>query len=322
MRKFIFFLCFVISSLCFAQQRKKVVEEVSNNKSSIEIFSNACNSVISQINNSFEAQNFSNYKTTISTKVDGMNIGFNINGEDNIWYDENTFNTFKQNLKFECKINQSQTYNFYTNNEELFFIAPVAVITENNTFSSFITISVPLENWGNTNAYNIKKNIVELENTAWSSIGKLPKEDFTEIGNENMLDKLELEAEQGNKYKQAYLRELYLIGTTFLDKNYQKSFYWFKKAAEQGESRSQNALGDMYRFGKGIAKNYKEAVYWYEKAADQGNNDCLINLGEMYEKGLGVYQDYVEAKYWYKKAKKQGSYKAKKSLKNLKSLKY
>jgi uncharacterized protein len=82
------------------------------------------------------------------------------------------------------------------------------------------------------------------------------------------------------------------------------------KAAEQGDAKSQLALGSDYYYGKGVFQDYAEAMKWYRKAADQGEAKAQYNLGDMYAKGTGVVRDYAEAVKWYRKAADQGNVKA------------
>ena len=59
------------------------------------------------------------------------------------------------------------------------------------------------------------------------------------------------------------------------------------------------------------------AFYWYEKAANNGNIIAMYNLGRYYKHGMGVEKDLERAIYWYKQAVKNGCQKAEKSLNNL-----
>ena len=65
---------------------------------------------------------------------------------------------------------------------------------------------------------------------------------------------------------------------------------------ENGEwapkSRKVYDLDEMYRSGKGLDQNYEEAVKWWRKAADQGNTKALCKLGTAYYKGKGTEQNY------------------------------
>ncbi len=76
--------------------------------------------------------------------------------------------------------------------------------------------------------------------------------------------------------------------------------------AEQGDARSQYAMGVLYENGFAVSRDYKQAATWYLKAAKQGNTDAQYNLGAMYEHGVGMPVDYVEAARWYQPAAEQG----------------
>jgi uncharacterized protein len=82
------------------------------------------------------------------------------------------------------------------------------------------------------------------------------------------------------------------------------------KAAEQGDAKSQLALGSNFYYGKGVFQDFAEAMKWYRKAADQGEAKAQYNLGDMYANGTGVVRDYAEALKWYRKAADQGNVKA------------
>ncbi|MDE5878215.1 MAG: PEGA domain-containing protein [Muribaculaceae bacterium] len=64
-------------------------------------------------------------------------------------------------------------------------------------------------------------------------------------------------------------------------------------------------------------KNYTEAVNWWRRAAEQGNSRAQYHLGYMYEKGIGVEQSYSEALRWYNKSAAQGDFMGKEALKSL-----
>jgi len=55
----------------------------------------------------------------------------------------------------------------------------------------------------------------------------------------------------------------------------------------------------LYHTGQGVKKDYQKAFYWYKKAAEQGNPTSQANLGVMYAKGTGTKQDMVQSYAWY-----------------------
>ena len=75
------------------------------------------------------------------------------------------------------------------------------------------------------------------------------------------------------------------------------------KAAENGSTSAQNAVGYFYVHGLGVEQDYEEAFKWYMKAAEQGNKTAIGNIGWCYENGVGVEKDPEEAQRWYDMAK-------------------
>lgn len=113
-------------------------------------------------------------------------------------------------------------------------------------------------------------------------------------------------AEQGNTDAQNNLGIMY-ANSRGVAQDFIEAVYWYRKAAEQGNAIAQNNLGWMYLDGRGVEKNYEQAVYWHRKAAEQGYTTAQVNLGWIYENSVGVEQDYGLAVYWYRKAAEQGS---------------
>lgn len=77
---------------------------------------------------------------------------------------------------------------------------------------------------------------------------------------------------------------------------------------------AQNALGGMYRAGRGVKQDRKEAVTWYKLAAEQGHADAQYNLALQYSEGVGVKQDLAKAAKLYQLAADQGQSEAQASL--------
>ncbi|PKC60436.1 kinase-like protein [Rhizophagus irregularis] len=64
-------------------------------------------------------------------------------------------------------------------------------------------------------------------------------------------------------------------------------------------------LAICYTNGIGIEKNLEKAFYWYKKAAENGDKEAQFNLWVCYKEGIGVEKDEVKASYWYQKAVQQ-----------------
>ena len=71
----------------------------------------------------------------------------------------------------------------------------------------------------------------------------------------------------------------------------------------------------MFYFGTGVSDDFSQAVFWYNKAAEQGDTKAQLNLAEMYASGDGVPENFVLAYKWANLASARGRDKAK-ELKN------
>src|SRR5436305_6550150 len=67
-----------------------------------------------------------------------------------------------------------------------------------------------------------------------------------------------------------------------------------------------NNLAKCYENGEGTEKNLKKAFYWYQKAAKNGNKNAMNNLAICYENGEGTEKNLEKAFYWYQKAAENG----------------
>ena len=130
------------------------------------------------------------------------------------------------------------------------------------------------------------------------------------ISNNQCIEALEVctvDAEQGDPKAQTAL-SMMLSGINHGDfrKNYKQSFYWVKQAAEQGYSKAELAIAEMYMNGVVIPMNAKKAKVWYEKAAAQENLDGVNGLARQYRYGTGVRKDYEKAFQYYQQAAFEG----------------
>lgn len=112
-----------------------------------------------------------------------------------------------------------------------------------------------------------------------------------------------IEAENNDPKAQTALGML-LSGITHGDfrKNYKQSFFWVNQAAEQGYSKAQVVMAEMYMNGEVIPMSAKKAKVWYEKAAEQNNLDGVNGLARLYRYGTGVRKDYEKAFAYYQQA--------------------
>ena len=110
-------------------------------------------------------------------------------------------------------------------------------------------------------------------------------------------------AEEGDAKSQTLL-SLLLSGTSDGDfrRNYKQSFNWITEAADQGYTKAELALAEMYMSGEVIPMNAKKAKVWYEKAAAKENMDGINGLARLYRYGTGVRKDYEKAFSLYEEA--------------------
>ena len=71
--------------------------------------------------------------------------------------------------------------------------------------------------------------------------------------------------------------------------------------------RAQRFLGAIFYYGRGVTQDYAEAAKWYKKAAEQGDSDTQNILGAMYERGKGMPKDFVEAYKWFSVSGESGN---------------
>ncbi len=84
-----------------------------------------------------------------------------------------------------------------------------------------------------------------------------------------------------------------------------KAFEYYRRAADDGNAAAGNAIGDLYRTGRGVPQDRDRAIQWYRWAADRGSAAASLSLGYMYANGQGVRQDDGEAVELYKHAARQ-----------------
>lgn len=97
----------------------------------------------------------------------------------------------------------------------------------------------------------------------------------------------------------------YLLGRG-VEQNNEKAFYYFTKAANQGDALAQNELAYMYAAGKGAQRDNEKALKWYQQAAKQGLASAQYNLALMYLNGLGTSPNQALGEQWLKESASRG----------------
>lgn len=84
-------------------------------------------------------------------------------------------------------------------------------------------------------------------------------------------------------------------------------FAWRLKAAELGHTKSQNIVGKMYFFGRGVKQDYSKAFVWSKQCAEQGMHDAIYRIGWMYFFGKGVERNIEKGMMFLSEAIKLGN---------------
>lgn len=84
-----------------------------------------------------------------------------------------------------------------------------------------------------------------------------------------------------------------------------KAFEYYRRAADDGNAAAGNAIGDLFRTGRGVPQDAGRAVQWYRWAADRGSAAASLSLGYMYANGQGVPADDAVAVELYRHAARQ-----------------
>ena len=164
------------------------------------------------------------------------------------------------------------------------------------------------------------------------------------------LDLISEVADQENLKAQCWLASMYKCGLgSIIPKDPDVAFWWYMRAAQQGDSQSQFIVGENYEKGETVEEDldeacewykraakqgnfeaqkriadilfqngdYKEALFWLEQVADSGDADAQFKLGELFHRGQIVDYDFKNAEKWYLAAEKNGHASAAYKLGNL-----
>ena len=93
-------------------------------------------------------------------------------------------------------------------------------------------------------------------------------------------------------------------------KEERKAFSILLKLANEGHVKSQFDVGVLLHNGLGIEKDPEKSIFWFNKAAAHNNADAENYLGAIYSTGNGVPQNIEKALYYFKLAMEHGHEKA------------
>ena len=81
--------------------------------------------------------------------------------------------------------------------------------------------------------------------------------------------------------------------------DYATAYREFHPLAQQGYSDAQFALGQMYRFGTGVAQDDAKAFAWFHLAGKAGHTEAQTFLGFAHSYGVGTERDAFRAYFWF-----------------------
>lgn len=93
---------------------------------------------------------------------------------------------------------------------------------------------------------------------------------------------------------------------TGINRDTEKAFNYFLKAAGMGEPTAQQHLGAMYALGIYVEQCDSLSYYWFMSAAENGNTKAMNALGHIYLNGKYVSADTDEALKWFKRSALSG----------------
>jgi TPR repeat protein len=105
----------------------------------------------------------------------------------------------------------------------------------------------------------------------------------------------------------------YLLGRSVTQDN-EKAFYYFRKAAKEGDPFAENELAYLYAAGKGTPQDWNKAFIYYQQAAKHNLASAQYNLGLLYLHGLGTEKNKELGMEWINKAAEHGFLPAKHAL--------
>src|SRR5882724_7934285 len=116
-------------------------------------------------------------------------------------------------------------------------------------------------------------------------------------------------AERGHHDAVLAMGWFYLNGVG-VEKDREKSWYWYRKSARQGDPRAMFSLGYLCC----IEGDYIEANKWFSRAIDAGHKRSLYWLAKSLWKGRGIEQDAKRARSLIEQAAKANVVEAKRAL--------
>lgn len=130
------------------------------------------------------------------------------------------------------------------------------------------------------------------------------EEDLTARGergeNDELIQYQQLRADQGDVESMVAMGDLYYWGARGVQRDHNRAFHYFERAAHEGHSNSQCAVANMLLRGEGVKLSQRDnetAIAWYKKAIDAENHPRALNgLGYLHFHGsAGLPQNKTKA---------------------------
>ncbi len=114
-------------------------------------------------------------------------------------------------------------------------------------------------------------------------------------------------AEEGNSDSMVELARIYSLDKEFtgLDKNQPEALRWINEAEKRNNAKALYTLGTMYEDGFPVERSYEKSFEYYKKAAYRGILNAYVKLYIAYQYGKGVDPDLKKAIYWLRKIQKE-----------------
>lgn len=115
-------------------------------------------------------------------------------------------------------------------------------------------------------------------------------------------------AQKGEVAAYKNIGKIYENGGGGVPQDFNKAFYWFKKAVEIADDRyGYTSLGRMYYFGRGVERDIGKAFWYYREASNSGSPEASHFLATMYRLGEYVGKSYLKARWYYFKSLREGN---------------
>jgi TPR repeat protein len=173
--------------------------------------------------------------------------------------------------------------------------------------------------WRENEAKSLYEKSVAIDpnlSLAWNNLGGIYERRFREakfkrddilahLNRTMMMSCYEKSDSQGFAWAANNLGLLYHTGILG-EKDFQKAYGYFERAAGEGHRDARFRLGEMHEKGEGVPVTQVEAAYHYRLAALDHHPEALKRLVDFYLQGKGGAQDMDRAQFWLRRMYENG----------------